>query len=320
MKVEEEIYFEKTRAFSFIPLCQSYGFYLQNKKPQTYTFYLDDEKHPTIACFGCLYHKLGIKLFVIKSICYNNPTDKAMQVLLEEIRNDYPIVEIKDEHSYSALLERNFWLAGYRRPMGQFGTRLTVIVPLSEPLSYNRMWRRNIKAASENDGIDMKAISNPTEDDINQIARLFEENSKQKNLTYCYTASDLKNWLSDDKFQLFVVTIDGKIAAARILMIHQNQAIDVATANGDKARAIKGITQYLVDGIFNYLKQQGIETFDFSGMPIGRKGAEGVMEFKNGVESGILTQYNGDWLATKKNYQRKLVYIINKYIRRAYEY
>lgn len=320
MKVEQDLFFEKTRSFSFIPLCQSYGFFLQNKKPQTYTFYIDELENPTIACFGCLYRKLGMKLFVIKSICYNNPTDKTIQTLLEEIRCDFPIVEIKDEHPYTATMERNFWLAGYRRPIGQFGTRLTTLVPLTEPIGYNRMWRRNIKAATENDNIAIKELIHPTDENLIQIAHLFEENSRQKNLSYCYTAQDLKNWLSDEKFHLFVVTLESEIVAARIVMINRCQAVDVATANGDKTRSIKGITQYLVDGILNELKQQDIETFDFSGMPIGRKGAEGVREFKEGIESGILTQYNGDWLATRKNWQRKLVYFINKYIRRAYEY
>ena len=182
------------------------------------------------------------------------------------------------------------------------------------------MWKRNIRLAKEQPMVTFAELNPPTTEQLDEIAGLFEENSRQKHLSYCYTRKDLERWLSDEKFRLFVVKFEDAIIAARIIMVNGIKSADVATANGDKARSVKGSTQYLVDGIFETLRKEGVQSFDFSNIPIGRKGAEGVCEFKEGVISGKLVQYNGDWLYTRRNWQRWMVRFINKNIRKVYEY
>ena len=281
---------------------------------------MDNEDKPTVGCWGKLYKFAKIKFLHIQSLCYNAPKHESIGKLLDEMRVDFPIVNIKDENLYQADLEKIFRLNGYRRPIGQFGTNLTIIVNIDEPIAYNRMWKRNIKSAKETVGLSFEELKQPTDEQLNEITKLFEENSKQKKLSYCYTYTDLKRWLSDEKFHLFVVKLEKQILAARIIMVNGLKSVDVATANGKNARLIKGSTQFLVNGIFETLHNEGVQTFDFNCIPIGRKGAEGVCEFKEGVASGKLMQYNGDWLATRKNWHRWFVYFINKFIRKAYEY
>lgn len=321
MRVNKNIFFEKTAAFEDIPLYQAKGFFSgQTDNESDFVFYLDNENNPTVGCLGKVYKFFKIKLLQVQSLCYNAPKDEAIGKLLVEMRNDFPIVNIKDENSYRPELEKVFRLNGYRKPIGQFGTNLTIIVDLSSPVTYNRMWKRNIKSAKETSVVSFEELKQPTAEQLDEIAGLFEENSKQKKLSYCYTQKDLERWLSDEKFRLFVVKFEEHIIAARIIMVNGVKSADVATANGDKARLVKGSTQFLLDGIFETLHNEGVRLFDFSCIPIGRKGAEGVCEFKEGVASGKLVQYNGDWLTTRKNWQRWLVYFINKYIRKAYEY
>lgn len=321
MRVNKDIFFKKTASFEEIPLYQAKGAFSDETASESkFAFYLDDENQPTVGCWGTIYKFGKIQLLQIQSLCYNAPKDEIIGKFLVELRSDFPIVNIKDENLYRPELEKTFRLNGYRRPIGQFGTSLTIIVDLSSPITYNRMWKRNIKSAKETSVISFEELKQPTSKQLDEIAGLFEENSKQKKLSYCYTQKDLERWLSDEKFRLFVVKLEEQIIAARIIMVNGAKSADVATANGDKARLVKGCTQFLLDGIFEILHNEDVQSFDFSCIPIGRKGAEGVCEFKEGVTSGRLVQYNGDWLATRKNWHRWLVYFINKYIRKAYEY
>lgn len=321
MRTTKDLFFEKTASFEDIPLYQAKGsFRGENDSDEKLAFYLDDENAPTVGCWGKVYKFANIKLLQIQSLCYNAPKDESIGELLVEMHTDFPIVNIKDENIYRPELEKVFRVNGYRRPLGQFGTSLTVIVNTSEPITYSRMWKRNIRSAKEQPMVTFAELNPPTTEQLDEIAGLFEENSRQKHLSYCYTQKDLERWLSDEKFRLFVVKFEDAIIAARIIMVNGIKSADVATANGDKARSVKGSTQYLVDGIFETLRNEGVQMFDFSCIPIGRKGAEGICEFKGGVTSGRLVQYNGDWLYTRKNWQRWMVRFINKYIRKVYEY
>ena len=321
MKVSKETFFLKTAVFKDVPLFQAEGFFAEDKySERKFAFYINDLEAPTIGCWGRIYCLGNIKMLRVKSLCYNTPNDDDVGIFLKEMRDNYSIVDIKDENLYRAELERVFRKSGYRRPIGQFGTNLTLIVNLHEIINYDRRWRRNIRIAKEQEGIAFSMISQPTHEQIDTVSALFKQNSKHKKLAYCYTSRDLERWMSDPKFRLFVITLSGEIIAARIIMINGRKSYDVATANGDKARNVRGCTQYLVYEIFNYLQNEKVGTFDFSCIPIGRKGAEGVCEFKEGVTSATLVQYNGDWQFTRKNWQRWLVYFINKYIRQAYEY
>ncbi len=321
MKVSKETFFLKTAEFKDIPLFQSEGFFAEdNYSERRFSFYINDLEVPTIGCWGRIYSLGNLKMIRVKSLCYNTPNDKDVGLFLKELRDNYSIVDIKDENLYRPELERVFRKSGFRRPIGQFGTTLTAIVNLNESINYSRDWKRNIRIAKEQEGIVFSMISQPTPEQIDTISALFAQNSKQKKLAYCYTSQDIERWMSDTKFRLFVITLNGEIIAARIIMINGLKSCDVATANGDKARNVRGCTHYLVYKIFNYLQNEKVRMFDFSCIPIGRKGAEGVCEFKEGVTSATLVQYNGDWQFTHKNWQRWLVYLINKYIRHAYEY
>ena len=43
-----------------------------------------------------------------------------------------------------------------------------------------------------------------------------------------------------------------------------------------------GATQYLMQNIFDYLSKLNIKYFDFSRIPVGKKGAQGVYDFIKG--------------------------------------
>lgn len=319
MKVDSEQFFSLTRNFPDLSFHQSEGSYLQKKSGKE-VFFVNNQASPTVGCFGTVYKSIGIKILRINSLCYNNPTENDLVDFLKSLCPLYDIIDLNDENAYNPYIEKSFRLAGYRKPLGQFRTDLTIIVYFDDVLKYDRSWKHNIKSANAIPDISCEEITELTDEVIDSVARLFKENSIQKKLSYSYTEKDLTAWMSDSKFHLYVVRLNDEIIAARIVMANGIKSYDVATANGAKTRNVRGVTHYLVDNIFNNLKEKGIKSFDFSCLPIGRKGAEGVCEFKQGIKSGRLVQYNGPWIYTKHNYQRWILYFINKHIRKVYEY
>ena len=319
MIISSEKFFSLTENFTNLSFQQSEGFYLHKKNGKE-IFFVNNQTNPTVGCFGTVYKSIGVQILRINTLCYNNPNDNELVDFLRSLCISCDIVDINDENAYSPYIEKSFRLAGYRKPLGQFRTDLTIIVYFDEELKYDRLWKRNIKSASAISDISFEEITELTETIIDSVSRLFKENSIQKQLSYTYTKKDLTAWMSDSKFHLFVVRLNNEIIAARIVMVNSEKSYDVATANGEKTRNLRGVTHFLLHNIFNNLKEKGIKSFDFSCIPLGRKGAEGVCEFKQGVKSAKLVQYNGPWIYTKHNYQRWLMYFINKYIRKAYEY
>ena len=97
--------------------------------------------------------------------------------------------------------------------------------------------------------------------------------------------------------------------AARIISIEEDISYDIFACNSLESRK-NGATQFLMQSIFEYLKTVGISNFDFSRIPLGRKGAYGVYEFKNSTRGSII-QYNGEWIFFKNEKFRYLHFLYN---------
>lgn len=323
MRVNKDDFFSKISNFAHIPIHQSRGYFnMKYQDKKEYYFYLDKNDNPTVGCYGLKIKIpfIGSVLF-INSISFKTNEDDKLSELLEYIKHDekWAIVDITDDNLYTPVNEKIFRECGFRRPIGQWGSNLTIMVGLENILPFDNNWKKNIKAAQKNEKLNFERVEKRTEDMIEQISILFKENSMNKHLSYSYTRQDLEHLLNDEKNSLYIVSIDDKIVAARIVFVNMNDSIDFCTANGKASREIRGVTQYLCSNIFEDLRQRGVLSFDFSRTPIGRKGAEGVCLFKSGSR-GVLTQYNGHWQYVKKGYYRHLMYLINKLLRKKYEY
>jgi len=323
MKVNRDTFFKNIQNFEHAPFTQSRGYFdskFSNKK--NYVFFLNEESDPNFGCYG---HRIKIPIVggymvYIESICYNNIEEKSLLEFLKQLVDyDYKVINIIDDNIYLPAAEIAFRKAGFRKPFGQFGTNLSIVINLNNEFNYSRDWKRNIKIANKYDNFLCKNIIDFSDQTINEIALLFKENSETKNLSYCYSKSDLMNVLNDKKYKLFVAQINDEIIAARIIYTNGKLAHDFSTANGRKSRKVRGVTNALMDYIFCFLKENNFKYFDFSRLPIARKGAEGVSEFKLGSR-GDIVKYNGEWLYTKKGIFRWGIYFINKFIRKKYEY
>ena len=323
MKVNRDTFFKNIQNFEHAPFTQSRGYFdskFSNKK--NYVFFLNEESDPNFGCYG---HRIKIPIVggymvYIESICYNSIEEKSLLEFLKQLVDyDYKVINIIDDNIYLPAAEIAFRKAGFRKPFGQFGTNLSIVINLNNEFNYSRLWKRNIKAAQKNDGFNCMQITDYNEETIDKIVLLFKENSEMKNLSYYYSKSDLMHVLNDKKYKLFVAKLNNEIIAARVIYVNSKFAYDFSTANGRKSREVKGVTNALVDYIFCFLKKINFEYFDFSRLPIARKGAEGVCEFKLGSR-GDIVKYNGEWLYAKKGIFRWGIYFINKFIRKKYEY
>jgi len=323
MKVNKETFFKKTENFNNVPFSQSTGYFdLKFSHKNNYAFFLNEQLSPSIGCYAreIKIPVVGGRFLHIESICYDHFESEKLIVFLEQLINyDYKIINIVDDNIYSPILEIAFRTAEFRRPIGQFGTSLSILINLNNELNYSRSWKRNIKIAKKNGDFTCKNIINFDEKIIDEIAVLFKENSQIKKLSYCYSKHDLFNIMKDPKWKLFVAQINNKIVAARVIYTNDKIAYDFTTANGHKSREIRGVTHALVDYIFDFLKKNDFNYFDFSRLPISRKGAEGVSEFKLGSRGDII-KYNGEWIYTKKSILRWVIYLMNKFVRKKYEY
>ncbi|WP_418892371.1 hypothetical protein [Limibacterium fermenti] len=323
MKVDREIFFNLINEFQFIPLYQSEGYFkTKYSGSKKYDFHVNHLGNPSIGCWGYVIKIPFVgNLFYVESLVYRDTERTSLVNFLRELVSNglYSIINLNDDNIYNPYVEQSFREAGFRRPLGQWGTALTVVVDLKDLKPYKSNWKKNIGKAAKIPGLSFQEINTPSDKLLDDIAQLFIENSEIKQLSYHYTLADLSAFMSDKKYRLYTVNINGEIIAARIIFVNKQYSYDVSTANGRKSREYRGVTHYLCSKIFEELQSEGVVFFDFSRIPTGRKGAEGVCLFKSG-SNGVLVQYNGYWLYTKKNCYRYMMYFINKFIRKKYEY
>ena len=109
--------------------------------------------------------------------------------------------------------------------------------------------------------------------------------------------------------EVFLLKSHDEIIAARILSIEEHISHDIFACNSFKSRS-NGATHYLMNWIFDYLRNRDIKYFDFSRIPIGKRDANGVYEFKKSTRGKTL-QYNSEWMFCENRAIRHLYYIYN---------
>ena len=108
---------------------------------------------------------------------------------------------------------------------------------------------------------------------------------------------------------MFFLELNNTPIAARIISVEQNISYDVFACNSLESRN-NGATQYLMQNIFDYLSKLNIKYFDFSRIPVGKKGAQGVYDFKRATRAETI-QYNGEWVFFKNKKFRYIFFLYN---------
>ncbi len=273
-------------------------------------FFTDSVHQPQILCWARVkkIKFIGEVLDIQGPIYNSNVTVKQLHKFFDKLKDlAYKGIFINSNIEYSTLFEIACRKAKFKRPIGQIGTSLTILVNLDN-FNPDTKWKRNLKKAeSENYKFEIKNLLSI--EDCKVIEKLHEENAKIKNLVYVLDSDQVHRLVNNENILVCFLYKDSVPIASRIISIEESISYDIYACNSLESRN-NGATQFLMQKIFDHLKEIGVKHFDFSRIPIGKKGANGVYEFKNSTR-GDVVQYNGEWVYFRNMKLRHLYYIYN---------
>ncbi len=299
----------KNKSFEVIPSYADYHIIKGDKL----LFFTDSLSQPMVLCWARIkkIKFIGSVLDIKGPLLSEEISQKQLNKFLTGFQKlPYKGFFMNSNTEYSVLFEEAARNAGFKRPIGQSNTNLTIKVDTFN-LSPGRNWRRNVtKADAVNFIVEIK--QNITDQDCLVIEKLHAENSKLKNLSYQLIADEIKVLCMGSNIEVCFLKLNGEPIAARIFSVEENISYDIFACNSITSRK-NGATQFLMQNIFEYLAQKNIQYFDFSRIPVGKKGAQGVYDFKRSTRGEVI-QYNGEWVFFKNSRLRHLYYFFNAVI------
>ena len=304
MVVTKEVFFDIQSKMDYISYDQSIGYHDFTSNNEI-VYFIDDVDNPTVCAWGTVSRKFKfISILRISGESYKNSIshkeyEKFYSQIIEESAA-YTIINIVNNNKYSIDYELGIRLAGFIRPMVFGDSPLSILFDLRKENIRSRSWKRNVKAACKND-LSFVYIENPKDNDIDIFVEMYSELSDRKDLGSHINRHNIKNLLSDNKYFLFFVMKDDEYLAARIVYINNETSYDTYAANSDKSIEYRGTTYFMMESIFDFLKDRGVKEFDFGRIGVGLRSSMGVYRFK-ASSGGDVVNYNSSWVYCKSKY------------------
>ena len=317
MLVDKETFISVAKKIGKVPFEQTIAW--KNYKgvsDENLLFFVDNPVDPYIACWGRVFKKPGIGKIVdiISEIAKDTIVQKLITQFFKSVIEDADcnMITYSNTCVYDCKYEIGLRRAGFNRPMGSKMCPLTMFIDIQGKRSPDRNWKRNIKKAIE-DNLQFTVVEHPTHKDVEIVSDMFTELRKMKSLNYEVEVEHLAKIFEDDRFYLFFVKQNDKPICARVVYIEGKFATDVLAANSFESRK-NSSTHYIMENIFNFLKEKGVETFDFARIPPSNDERDSVYIFKN-CAGGYPVQYNGEWIWSNNRYFPLLFGIYNFFTR-----
>lgn len=297
-------FFELQSEFDWIPFSQSEAWYnyIRSQGKEVILF-MDKLEFPAILTWGFIENVpvFRKKILRIEGECYNPESGDDIQRFYKALRGlDYAGIELNSNTAYDTEFEIHLRRAGFLRPIGTFSCPLTIEIDLERELDPNRNWKRNVKLAQRNN-LKCSPILQPTPEIVNGIISMFSEMAELKKLGYKLSAKSIQELMQSPGIRtLLVSNEDGIPIAARIIHVHKKKASDVFAANSNLARDC-GATFLLMQYIFETLRAEGLQSFDFGRIPPSNHASDNVYVFKNSAR-GRKIQYNGEWCSYRSKF------------------
>ncbi len=318
-QIDKNTFFSITRFFDYVPFSQSEGWWMMNSSEDEnrFLFFVDDAKNPRIACMGRIMKYAWLKMLQIEGECLAQKklTDsKTIRDFYTEIaKNDFDIIEVNSSMPYTPLYEIGIREAGFLRPVGQFSSQLSNWIDLQNEIHYNENWKRNLKKASKF-SLKFEVIERPSEEQIIFVADFYNKFSTQKGFEHNITYEQTKALLQSDNFSLALVKNEKLEILAIMIFHHRNLHAGLLYAARDIDNTEdNGITFFIYDCLFKYLKHKEFQTFDMEKLCPSTHSKQSVFLFKNGVK-GEKILYCGEWSIYKKQIYRYLMCFVKKYL------
>lgn len=295
----------------------------QESRNIPYLYFVDDPKHPNMACCGRVYKKpfVGKILDITGEVCSDTLSEKVMKGFYMSLIGDSgcDMITYNSKAVYSVETEVALRRAGFNRPLGSRTCPLTIFVDLvnDNESKRDRNWKRNVKKAIENN-LTFQFIEKPSKDDAIKICQMFDELRETKHLGYNLEPERLLQLITSPGYHLYYVCREERPICARIVYIYKEMAEDVFAANSYESRECSA-THFMMDSVFKAIKSRGVNTFDFSRIPPSNNETDSVYAFKK-ASGGYTIQYLGEWVWAKKKYIPLFFAIYNFYYRKAHHY
>lgn len=312
MIVNKNQFFEIQSAhFSNIPFNQTKEWLQITGSEDNVKFFVNNIEKPQIACWGRIFSRsfFGLHLF-IDGVSYNTDDIKTIHKFYESLINlGYSFIEISDIGLYSTNYDIGLRQAGFIRPILSLSP-LSIIVHIQEPFNFHRNWKRNVRKAEEF-GCEFEVVEIPSAMQLKVFVELFNQLKIRKSLGFSINEKSLFILLKNRCYKLFFVkNLEGKYLSGRIIYINGENSYDVYAANSDEG--IKnGATYYIQEHIFDYIKDLGVNLFDYGRISPSSDEMNNIYVAKN-YSGGNPILYNGEWFFSK-NKQFGLLYEFYKF-------
>lgn len=311
-EVSRDIFYQTIAAWEDVPFSQTEGWVrMQSGNDASRVRYFLDEQ---IGCAAHVKRCMGLSMLMIDTECLKHTQVKPVFIrqFYEALRQTgVDMIEFNSRRPYLANHEVGMRQAGFLRPVGSFSYELTNLIDLTQPLSYNENWRRNIKK-SDVFGLKLQRIECPTDKDIADYMGLYKQMSAHKKLSLPFANELIKVLLSDPKFKLCFIC-QGEERQSAIIYHHVGSHAGLLyAANGDKANEVHaGFAMY--HQLLTLLASEGVQTFDMEKMGASAHSTNAVFLFKQGIR-GELTPLCGEWAWYKRRWYGIGMYFVKKFL------
>jgi len=318
MIIDRHKFFNIQKSFSNVPFNQTEAWLETTGGIENTVFFIDREDNPQLCCWGRVFNRkfIGVHL-LIDGLSANTSNIKHIRDFFQNVvSNGYTIIEVSDIGYYNSNFEIGIRQAGFVRPLLSL-CPLTLLVNLQEDFQFHRNWKRNVRKATTNN-INFKVVDKPAIQDCEVFSSLFNQLKDRKGLGFNVIPESLYKLLASEEYKLFfAMGENNKYLSARVVYITKKSAYDVYAANSGEG--IKsGAAYYIQENILYYLKQNGVETFDYGRIPPSSNEMNNIYVAKS-YSGGVPMQYNGQWVFNKSR-KIDLIYNLLKYYRKQRRY
>lgn len=309
-------FFEIQKQIKKIPFTQSEGWYKSEvQKHQNIVFFVDNEEDVNIAVWGRVqkvpFSKKKLLLINGEAIS-DSVNEKLIRKFYKKITElNFDGFELNSDNEYKVDFEIGTRRAGFVRPIGFFSCPLTINFQLQKQFKFDNNWKRNVKKSIEAK-LNFKEVTDITPEKIQSIISMFKEMADLKNLGYQLEENSLTSLLNSPDMRLFMVyNKQNQPVAARIIHDNKPFSSDVYAANSLSARD-NGATYFIMQNIFEKLKEENYTEFDFGRIPPSNHSTDSVYVFKN-ASRGDKIQYNGEWCYYKSKRLELLLFLYKSF-------
>lgn len=318
MIIDRQKFFNIQKNFSNVPFNQTEAWLETTGGIENTVFFIDREDNPQLCCWGKVFDRrfIGTHL-LIDGLSSNTSSIKYIRDFFQKIvSNGYSIIEVSDIGYYDSNFEIGIRQAGFIRPILSLSP-LTLLVKLQNGFEFHRNWRRNVNKATTNN-VSFKVVDKPTIQDCESFSSLFNQLKQRKGLGYNVDPESLYKLLDSEEYKLFfAIGENNQYLSARVIYITTKLAYDVYAANSDEGIR-NGAAYYIQENILYYLKQNGVEAFDYGRIPPSADEMNNIYVAKS-YSGGVPMLYNGQWIFNKSR-MIDLIYNLLKYYRKQRRY